>query len=79
MFSSTLISLMTKLVEMALNWASPFFLGKSLEKQKVMEESRELEDKAVVERTKIHRGVVSRPTGVNDRDELRGWTSPDNK
>lgn len=62
----------------ALNWAIPFFLGKSLEKQKVMEESRELEIEAVSERIEVHRDVVSDTDDRVSRNGLREWTKTDN-
>ena len=71
MLSEFLTSLIT-LLEKALNWASPFFLGKTIQKSKDEKSGEEAIDAATQSRSSIHRVVASDNTG--NRDQLRKWT-----
>ena len=71
---SEIVSLILNILEKALNWASPFFLGKLLEKKKWEENTNEAVDKLNTERVEIHRDNVVSSDAVTTRDKLRKWT-----
>lgn len=71
---AALVELIVNILEKALNWASPFFLGKLLEKKKWEENTNEVVDKLNDERVEIHRDNVVSSDAVTTRDKLRKWT-----
>ena len=72
------ITILLNFLEKVLNWASPFFLGKTLERKKWVEGTRDAVDTNTSERAKIHRENVISSDATSTRDELREWTRRDN-
>ena len=74
---SELFSKLLEILGKVLNWASPFFLGKMLEKQKWEGKSNEEKKVATESRVETHRDVVVSSDAASSRDELRKWSRSD--
>jgi hypothetical protein len=68
-----IFSVVMQLLEKVLNWASPYFLGRTLEKSKWEKGTQDEINKTTETRKKISRDVVRSSDDVGPRDKLRLW------
>lgn len=74
---SEILSFILQVLEKALSWAAPFFLGKEMEKRKWEEGTRDAVAENENTRNKIHRDNVASSDASGSRDKLHQWTRSD--